>query len=450
MASAEPGALKSLVDVERGIISREIFVSDEIYRQELERVFARAWLFIGHESQIPKPGDYLTSSMGEESVILCRDRAGKIRVFLNSCRHRGMKVCRYDEGNTVEFQCPYHGWSYGTDGALVGVPFAKDAYGAQLDRSQWGLVEVARMENYKGTIWATWDPSAPPFSDYVGGYKLYLDLLLDAWDGREGGTEAIGGIHKWLIPCNWKFPAENFSGDRYHGVSHRSVDMVGIGPSGKGRRDMQERNEARWLDVSFPELGHSMIAFLRKHDSPLAPAYQDAPIVADYFRHCEEERRRRRGEYWRLFGGPGTMFPNVSPLARQPRTLAVWHPRGPHQTEVWRWYFVDADAPAEVKDFLRHYYIRYSGPSGLTEQDDMENWNYAHKASRGTIARQYPYNYEMGLGRATRGFEDHGLKLPGAISDVTQANASEHNQRGFYTRWRQFMEADSWAGLMPS
>ena len=107
------------------------------------------------------------------------------------------------------------------------------------------------------------------------------------------------------------------------------------------------------------------------------------------------------------------MFPNMSPLARQPRTLAVWHPRGPHQTEVWRWYLVDADAPAEVKDFLRHYYIRYSGPSGLTEQDDMENWNYAHKASRGTIARQFPYNYEMGLGRATRDFEDHGLRLPG-------------------------------------
>ena len=257
----------------------------------------------------------------------------------------------------------------------------------------------------------------------------------------------IGGIHKWLIPCNWKFPAENFSGDRYHGVSHRSVDMVGIGPSGKGRRDTQERNEARWLDVSFPELGHSMIAFLRKPDAPTAPAYQDAPVVADYFRRCEEARRRRRGEYWRLFGGPGTVFPNTSPLARQPRTLAVWNPRGPHQTEVWRWYLVDADAPAEVKDFVRHYYIRYSGPAGLTEQDDMENWNYAHKASRGTIARQHPYNYEMGLGRATRAFEDHGLRLPGAITDVTVANASEHNQRGFYRRWRQFMEATSWKEL---
>src|SRR5437899_11437360 len=94
MASVEPGGLKGLVDVEKGIISREIFVSEEIYRQELDRVFARAWLFIGHESQIPKPGDFLVSSMGEESVILTRDRSGKIHVFLNSCRHRGMKVCR--------------------------------------------------------------------------------------------------------------------------------------------------------------------------------------------------------------------------------------------------------------------------------------------------------------------------------------------------------------------
>jgi phenylpropionate dioxygenase-like ring-hydroxylating dioxygenase large terminal subunit len=155
MAGGEPGRLDSLVDVDRGVISREIFVNEEIYRRELERIFARAWLFVGHESQIPKPGDFLVSSMGEESVILCRDRAGRIHVFLNSCRHRGMRVCRYDEGSTVEFMCPYHGWSYTTDGTLVGVPFLKDAYGPQLDTSQWGLIQVAQMENYKGTIWAT-------------------------------------------------------------------------------------------------------------------------------------------------------------------------------------------------------------------------------------------------------------------------------------------------------
>src|SRR5438477_9380334 len=94
---------RGLVDLAKGQVSREIFVNEAIYAEEQERLFARAWLFVGHESQIPKPGDYFVSAMGEESVILCRDRTGKARVFLNSCRHRGMKVCRYDEGNALIF-----------------------------------------------------------------------------------------------------------------------------------------------------------------------------------------------------------------------------------------------------------------------------------------------------------------------------------------------------------
>src|SRR5512145_2189168 len=91
MPDRKPEDLAGLVDVDRGVVSREIFVSEEIYRQELERVFARAWLFVGHESQVPGTGDFLVSSMGEESVIVCRDRGGRLHVFLNSCRHRGMK-----------------------------------------------------------------------------------------------------------------------------------------------------------------------------------------------------------------------------------------------------------------------------------------------------------------------------------------------------------------------
>ena len=95
-----------LVNSKAGQVSREIFVNDEIYAQEQEQVFTRSWLYIGHESQVSKPGDYFVSCMGEESVILCRDRDSKLHVFLNSCMHRGMKVCRYDEGNTPVFTCP--------------------------------------------------------------------------------------------------------------------------------------------------------------------------------------------------------------------------------------------------------------------------------------------------------------------------------------------------------
>ncbi len=443
----QPSAYSGLVDQENGMVSREIFVNPDIYAEEQDRIFTRAWLFVGHESQVAKPGDFFVSSMGEESVILCRDRQGEIHVFLNSCMHRGMKVCRYDEGNTPIFTCPYHGWSFATDGALVGVPFYKDAYHEELDKSQWGLIRVPRMINYKGGIWATWDPNAPDFLDYIGGFRTYLDILFDGWDGAEGGTEIIGGIEKWMVPSNWKFPAENFIGDRYHNISHRSVDLVGIGPSGQGRRDNSEREGAKSLDVSFPERGHGTVMFLRPPDAQPVPSYQNDPIVSEYFYQCEIARKERQGQLWRILAGPGTIFPNMSFLPRQPRSIAVWHPRGPDRTEVWRWFLVDRAAPPEVKEFLRQYYIRYSGPAGLTEQDDMENWNYAHAASRGAMARRHHYNYQMGLGYAVTDFEDGGLKLDGTVLDTTRARAGEQNQRGFYSRWREFMAARDWDEL---
>jgi len=254
-------------------------------------------------------------------------------------------------------------------------------------------------------------------------------------------------VQKWLIPCNWKFPAENFSGDSYHNISHRSVDLVGIGPSGSSRRDLAERVLARRLQICFPDRGHQCGVYVLPKGEATPPAYQQSPIVAEYFRHCEAERRRRRGDWGRVTGSPGEIFPNTALHPRQPRTIAVWHPRGPHQTEVWRWYLVDAAAPSEVKAFLRDYYIRYSGPAGLTEQDDMENWNYAHAASRGTIARRHPYNYEQGLGYEIENYEWDGLSLPGSVMDLTEARSSEHNLRNLYRRWAQFMEADSWDEL---
>ena len=429
-------SMKSLVDLDQGVISRDIFVSDAIYQQEQEQVFARVWLFVGHESQIPQAGDYFVSSMGEESVILTRDRQDRIHVFLNTCRHRGMKVCRYDEGNASVFTCPYHGWSFATDGRLVGVPYYREAYHSELDRSQWGLIEVAQMVNYKGSIWATWDSQAPSFDDYMGDMMVYLDELLDSRDGSPGGSEVLGGVQKWLVPCNWKFAAENFTGDGYHNISHRSVDIAAIGPSGQGRRD-NERHAARRINVAFPQ-GHGAHPTFQLEDVPFMPVFQQYPAVQAYFKQAYEARQRRLGERARLIGHTGTVFPNMSMLSRQPRSIAVWHPRSATQTEMWRWYLVDRGAPQEVKDVLRQYYMRYSGPGGMTEQDDMENWNYATAASRGIIARRHPYNYQMAMGA-----ENANDVIPGLCTD----GYNEQNQRQMYKRWAALMDAKTWADV---
>jgi len=439
--------IRSLVDVANGTASREIFVDDSLYKQEMEQIFNRAWLFVGHESQVPNPDDFYVSRMGEDSVILTRDRQGKIHVLLNSCRHRGMKLCRHDQGNTRIFSCPYHAWGYSTDGnlverpgELVGVPGYTKYYHGQLDKKEWGLVPVAQMVNYRGTIWATWDPKAAPFEDYLGGMGLWLNSALDHRDGREGGSTILVGVQKWRTDTNWKFAATNFVGDAAHGISHKSVNLVGLNPSGGiGRRDERPSGHAAF---GWPDLGHGGLGFLPRpeEDFPRPTIFHRYPETSAYFAECAAEHLKRRagGTHYQ---GKGTIFPNMSFHEDQPRTIIVHHPISPTQTEFWRYYLVDADAPDSVKDTLRHYFMTYSGPGGMTEQDDLENWASATKASSGAAARRYPYNYQQGLG-----FSEPCEQLPGAV--WCGETVTEQNQLIWLKRWAEFMEGRDWDQLM--
>ena len=437
-------SVRELVDLERGLVSREIYVNEGIYQQELEQIFARAWLFVGHESQVEKPGDFVMSRMGEEEVILCRDRKNKIHVFLNTCRHRGMKVCRYDDGNALVFSCPFHGWSYDTDGRLVGVPYFEAAFKGGLDKEEWGLHEVAQMCNYCGSIWATWDKKAPPFEDYLGPFAEMVRRCFQSSDGEDNGVELFKPATKWRIPTNWKFPGFSFDGDSAHAaMTHRSVNVAAIGPQGDADGGSRHGRRAEFPQTSYemssPDLGHG--GHDPMYELPGIPPYVDTwftvPGVDDYYREQHAKKAEKYKDQY-MHGGTCLVWPNVN---IQPQRILLWHPHGVGMTESWRQYPIDRHAPKEVKDAQRRYMMRYGGPGGLTESDDMENWNYAFPASLGTIAQRLPYNFQMGVGHAHTDERVPGITLNYRIA--------EENQRSRLNRWLQFMEASSWDDLYP-
>src|SRR5712692_3830094 len=207
--------LREIANWEKGLISPAIHFDEEIYRQEQERVFGRAWLVVGHEDMIRKPGDYVTNYMGEVPIIVLRDGQGTIRVLVNRCAHRGNQVCLFDRGNARAFTCSYHGWTYGLDGRLLSVPMERELYRGELNKEGWGLEEVPRVANFKGLLFASFDAGAPSLEAWLGEdgcWWLQTVVLVD----HLGGLEALPGWPRYRSPGNWKLLAENFIGDDYH------------------------------------------------------------------------------------------------------------------------------------------------------------------------------------------------------------------------------------------
>jgi benzene/toluene dioxygenase alpha subunit/biphenyl 2,3-dioxygenase alpha subunit len=421
-ASAPPKIdVQSFFDEPEGVLDPRIYQDPAIYELELERVFGRSWLMVAHEDHVPEPGDFLASYMAEDPVLVVRQRDGGVKVLLNQCRHRGMKLCRVDAGRARGFTCSYHGWTYDLSGALVNVPLQEQAFPG-LDKSQWGARQ-ARVEIYKGLIFATWDPQAPTLTEYLGDAAFYLDCLLDR---SPAGYGPIGGILKWRIPCNWKLAAEQFASDMYHAIfSHSSPQLAmefdgprpdpAAMPGGQFRSDRGHGCGFYLTDVQWP--------FRAAQSGELTPGFDPADPLRRATAHLGLPRALMTAQHM-------TVFPNFSMLSTFD-TFRVWHPRGPGEVEVWAFAMADRAASEAEREQARISCLRTFSPAGTWEQDDGENWVEIQRVLRGSQARRTKLNAQMGRGQPVGVLAD----FPGAIGTAYAEEAA----RGFYAHWQRLM-----------
>jgi p-cumate 2,3-dioxygenase subunit alpha len=364
-------------DRDRGLfrVHRSAFVSEEILQLERERIFDRAWLYVGHESELTRPGDFVTRRVGGRTVIFNRDRQGAVRVLMNTCRHRGAEVCREPQGNSKVFTCFYHGWAYDSTGRLVSVPDG-DSYSADFDRGRLGLHQP-RVETYRGFVFTTFAADAPALLDYLADARYFFDLVADQ---SADGMEILTGTHRYSMQANWKLLVEN-SVDGYHGLTvHQTYFemMMNLGTTPPGVDGT--RAIGRSIDLGN---GHA-VATSPELGSPLM-----TPEVLAETRLQRAERAERLGEdHAFLMSNMSrnmTVFPTMILIdlgwGVQVRTM---FPLSPSHTEITGWQLMPSGVSDSVKRYRISNALSFWGPAGLATPDDVEGLEQCQRGFEST------------------------------------------------------------------
>jgi phenylpropionate dioxygenase-like ring-hydroxylating dioxygenase large terminal subunit len=375
--------------VQEDRVNGRVYTDPDIFDLEMERIFSRCWVYVGHESEISEPGDYKATWIGTQPVILTRDAdQGDLHVLYNRCRHRAATVCQNERGNANYFRCAYHGWTYNNRGELIGVPY-RQGYGESFTYSEFGLVPVARVDSYQGFIFANLSPDGPTLAEHLGNARPYLDAIANQ---GEHGIHLRGGVHKYGYDGTWKLQFEN-SVDNYHaGFTHQSYfdtvsKRIGRKFNVSGNRDWRSRDLGN---------GHGTLDF--------GAAGIGVP-----------------------FGVPFnlTVFPNMAFVGVQVRVI---RPISVDRSEVYLYPTLLNNVEPEVNTQRLRVHEDFYGPAGFGGPDDIEV--AMDRVREGLRATGNPW-LMLARGLSRQEVDENGVRS----SDITD----EMPQQAMHRMWKRMM-----------
>ncbi len=436
MAANEDLALR----VQPDRVHRSVYADPALFELEMSRIFGRAWLVLGHESQVRNAGDYFTTKMGLEPVIVVRKESGDIGVLINRCSHRGSMVCAEGRGNTERFVCPYHGWSYDRSGELKAVPFSTGYPPNKL--KELGLHAAPRVQNYRGFIFASLAPKGPDLDAFLGPARASFDDFVDRAPGGE--LEVAGGVFKHTYNGNWKLMLENHLDGAHPAWVHASSVAVARnapdpGPPGKEHyydiavRQMRQNGapDAVWEGTGIwtTPYGHGYMGDY--HDDDRLVAGLGNPVFDDYRKRLaakvgeKEADRILRVTLWNTI-----VYPNCSFMS-QFRQLRIIHPLAVDRSVVYTYSFRMKNAPAQMFRDTVAFANVVNGTASWVLTDDLEVYE---RIQRGLTSGATEWIY---IGRG------HGGDVPEGDAVRGKTGTSEVFIRGQMRAWLDYMTRDA-------
>ena len=366
-----------------------------IFEHELEHVFYKTWVFLGHVSQLPGPNSRLSAVIGRRPVLMTRNAAGDIRAFYNACRHKGAMLTRTETGSGKYLVCPYHGWASDSDGRNIDIKDrAAGGYSEAFGAEGHDLVPLPSLAVYKGLIFGACSEDVPPLQAFLGDMAVFLDLAMEQ---SPDGMEFVPGKLAFRYHGNWKLQLDNGT-DFYHLTSTHAGFMDIMGRRRGGREGNQEARQFDWQKrlsqqggtFQFPH-GHAAV-WLDQAEIEKRPIY---PAIA--------EIRQRLGDVhaeWMLRIRGISVFPGMQIADGASLTLRYVRPLAVDLTEVRYFCLAPVGEAPEVRAWRLRQFEDFFNVSGLATPDDAVLYE---DCQRGFNAATWMQGYARGLAHLTPG-----------------------------------------------